>query len=161
MITTRNATREDIPTLYAILNEVVEIGGTTAFVPPFSQTDFETYFMTERMFSMVVAIDEAGDILGWQTLDAHELLPKDVGDIGSYAKLGHVGQGIGTKMFEHTVRNARECGLAEIHAAIRADNQSGLTYYSKMGLTDCDFEPNFTLKTGEVVGRISKRFDLG
>ncbi len=161
MITTRDAVREDIPALYEILNEIVEIGGTTAFMSPFEQADFDRCFFTERRFSLVVAQDESGDILGWQSLDQQNHLPKDIGDIGSYAKVGHAGKGIGAALFEHTKKNAKALGLGAINATIRADNESGLNYYSKMGFVDHSTDPSFALASGEVVGRVSKRYPLG
>lgn len=160
MITTRDAEPADIPTLYDILNEIVEIGGTTSFLPPFTQTDFKKYFFTERCLSLVVAQNTSGKILGWQALDLHKKLPKDVGDVGSYVKIGHVGKGVGTAVFKHTKKNAMALGLTQINATIRADNQSGLSYYTKMDFVDHSTDPSFALPSGEIVGKISKRYQL-
>lgn len=68
--------------------------------------------------------------------------------------------GVATALFATTTAQARELGLSAINATIRADNVSGLAFYSKMGVEDCGIAKQLPLKDGTPVDRISKRYCL-
>jgi L-amino acid N-acyltransferase YncA len=55
---------------------------------------------------------------------------------------------------------ARALGLTALNAPIRADNRPGLACHARMGFRDHAHAPDFRLKDGTRVGRVSKRFDL-
>ena len=55
---------------------------------------------------------------------------------------------------------ARAAGVAVLNATIRADNRPGLAYYARLGFVDYSADPGWALKSGAVVGRVSRRLDL-
>ncbi|MEL7258347.1 MAG: GNAT family N-acetyltransferase, partial [Pseudomonadota bacterium] len=90
----------------------------------------------------------------------HENLPDDAADIATFVKLGQTGLGIGSKLFERTKSEARRLGYAWLNATIRADNESGLTYYQSRGFEDYKRIRNTQLADGTIVDRICKRYKL-
>ncbi len=68
--------------------------------------------------------------------------------------------GVGRALFPATRAAAEELGLEFINATIRADNVSGLAYYSKMGFEPYDRLVQVPLLDGTPVDRIKKRFKL-
>ncbi|MDB5552313.1 MAG: GCN5-related N-acetyltransferase, partial [Rhizobium sp.] len=69
-------------------------------------------------------------------------------------------KGVGTALFPVTRAAAEKLGLAFINATIRADNVSGLAYYTAMGFEDYDRQVGVPLLDGTPVDRIKKRFLL-
>ena len=57
--------------------------------------------------------------------------------------------GIGSRLFEAT-RDRRKLGYQWINAHIRADNESGLTFYQSRGFRDWKHVQGVTLKNGMV-----------
>jgi GNAT superfamily N-acetyltransferase len=87
-------------------------------------------------------------------------LPPGWAAIASFVKVGLTGQGIGRSLFAATTAAARAAGITTIDATIRADNRSGLTFYSALGFRDYAAIPAVPLRNGTPVDRIRKRFDL-
>lgn len=63
-------------------------------------------------------------------------LPSDWAVIATYVALDQQGRGIGRKLLAATLAAAREAGVSNIDATIRAENTGGLAYYSRMGFVD-------------------------
>jgi len=152
---------EDIGPCCSILNEIIAAGGTTAFQQPFDTATFEDAYVNGRdHICCHVAVDKAGQITGFQWLGRHPKLPDDCGDIATFARRHPVLRGVGTALFAETRKVAQAQGLKQINAKIRADNRSGLGYYSKMGFADYAIEPSVPLADGTLVDRVFKRFTL-
>ncbi|WP_343031999.1 hypothetical protein [Roseovarius bejariae] len=75
-------------------------------------------------------------------------------------KLGTTGLGIGSRLFETTRAAARALGYQWINATIRAHNTGGLAYYQSRGFEEYARHPEQRLDDGQLVGKVSKRFDL-
>ena len=121
----------------ALLNEIIAIGGTTAFEDPLTQEDMLAWYIeSERLYCCHVAVDDANKISGFQSLDRNDDYPLGIGDIATFARQSPLVKGVGTALFQATQTFARQANLAAINAKIRADNVSGLAYYSKMGFQD-------------------------
>ena len=151
----------DVPQLCALLNEIIEIGGTTAHQKTFSHKTFaEKFLLQETKISSLVACNEAGERLGFQTVDSWADLPDDWGDISTFARVSDKVKGVGTALFEATCKIVRENGFVAINAAIRADNVSGLAYYEKMGFETYEILKDRTLADGTIVDRVLKRYFL-
>lgn len=151
----RRATPEDAPQMCDILNDVIAIGGTTAYQTPRNPDYFDRLF-DEGAFAHVVTID--GEILAYQWITPLE--PPRLAQIATFAKPGTVQRGMGTALFPHTRSVARELGYSEIDATIRADNTGGLAYYSKMGFVDVGVTRDQPLTDGTKVDRIHKLIKL-
>lgn len=158
-ITVRRAGTLDCRGMADLLNEVIKIGGTTAYVTPFS-TEMMKDKVKEPSSVWHVAETDEGEIVGFQWFVRHPDIAEDGVSIATFAKVGATGLGIGSKLFEVTRKTAIDLGYRYLHAVIRADNESGLTYYQSRGFEDIQRIPNQTLDDGMVVDKIWKRYDL-
>lgn len=158
----RDTTPADAHELAALLNAIIARGGTTAHEDPFTPERLdETYLTGPDVLTSVVAVDtETGRLEGFQALIRDEAIPKDWGDITTFARVGGTQQGVGSALFEATRERARALGLAALNAQIRADNSGGLAFYSKMGFEDYQVDRAVPLNDGTPVDRINKRYPL-
>lgn len=158
-VTIRPVDPGDVPALCDLLNEVIRIGGTTAFERPLTVEAFiDQFFKSQIQISFLVAEAETGELLGFQTLLTHEQLPDDWADIATFARVGAQAAGIGRALFAETVTIARRFGLVAINATIRADNAGGQAYYDAMGFVTYKVDEKVPLKSGYRVDRISKGY---
>ncbi len=158
----RPATLSDAAQMTDLLNEIVRIGGTTALLEEVSIETTKTFIETLKTTGCIhVACDKSsGDLLGYQSLEYYDDLPKTLGIIATFSKVGGTKRGIGTALFATTRAAAPALGFTEIDATIRADNTGGLAYYSKMGFEDHSMGEPVQLNDGSTVDRISKRLLL-
>ena len=155
----RAAMDDDRHGLVDLLNEIVRVGGTTAIETPLDPATFADWFLDgARCLSCFVADAPDGVALGFQALGTHAKLPPACGDIATFVRLGHAGRGIGRALFRRTVEAARKAGLTELNATIRADNDGGLGFYSRLGFVDHHRERDVPLQDGTAVDRLSKRY---
>ncbi len=160
-IAIRAFVHNDLPQMTELLNEIIEIGGTTAYLSPLTESDLESW--TKRKVAHArwnVAQDDTGRIVGFQWAESHPNLPPEAASIATFVRVGVVGAGIGSKLFAKTSEQMKELGFEWINASIRSDNDSGLRYYSKMGFRDWKVEPDAKLSDGRVTGKNHKRFNL-
>lgn len=160
-ITIRPAQPADAENMSALLNQIIEIGGTTALLTPQTPEDLRDWMGKHgARASWHVAVDETGRILGQQSAEPHEKLPHDAADIASFVHIDAVGKGVGTSLFAATCTRIRTLGYTWLNASIRSDNASGLSYYTKMGFVDWKIEPDARIADGRITGKTHKRFDL-
>ena len=86
--------------------------------------------------------------------------PPEACDIASFVQVGRTGLGIGSALFDATAQAAARLGYVWINATIRADNHGGLTYYQSRGFRDWHYDEGVSLASGQVVDKISKRYDV-
>jgi len=155
----RLAHTEDIPALLKILNEIIKIGGTTAFQEPLTDSEFSEYFVSGANCQCCFLCEDDRDAaLGFQALSVAARLPDDWGDIATFARVSNKVKGVGSILFSSTLTFATEAKLNAINATIRADNIQGLSYYEKLGFVDYDIARAVPLKDGTPVDRISKKY---
>ncbi|KZL02723.1 MULTISPECIES: GNAT family N-acetyltransferase [unclassified Pseudovibrio] len=159
----RKTQRNDVDELLALLNRIIEAGGTTALEKPLNKGEFIEWFLEAKILeSSVCAIDrDSGEPLGFQTASHYGDIPADWVDIGTFVKPGLHKSGIGSALFKATLANLEGKGLVAITATIRADNTGGLAYYTSRGFKDYKVLEAVPLADGTPVNRICKRFDLG
>ena len=161
MIHIRQAGAMDARQMAELLNAVIRKGGTTAFTNEVTRDTILDWLEQAPPNSLWhLAEDETGALLGFQYIKPHPNLPHEACDIATFVKLGATGLGIGSKLFETTKTAARALGYHWINATIRADNTGGLAYYQSRGFEDYARLPAQGLVDGQVVDKISKRFDL-
>ena len=160
-ITIRPAQAQDAQGMAEVLNEIIQIGGTTAYTDPVTP-DYLMGRMSEATDASAwhVAIDDSGDCVGFQWITTAAYLPPEACEIATFAKVGRTGLGIGTKLFAATKAAAISLGYSWINANIRSDNDSGLAYYTAKGFKDYDRQIGIELANGHVVDKTLKRFDL-
>ena len=161
MITIRKAGTLDAQGMADLLNEIIDIGGTTAIVEQVDRnTLLEWMAHAAHQSAWHVAETESGEILGFQFVEPRKGLPADACDIATFVRVGYSGHGTASKLFEQTKAAARALGYRWINATILADNAGGLAYYQSRGFEDYRHHPNVPLADGQTVDRISKRYDL-
>lgn len=150
----------DMAALTAIINAIIAIGGTTAYEDPFTEDRLAALLLDDpRLICCHTALDPAdGAPAGYQVLKRHPDLPPGWGDIATFARVEPKLPGVGRALFAATSAFARAQGLVAINATIRADNESGLGYYGRMGFEDYAVAKAVPLKDGTPVDRISTRF---
>jgi len=162
-LTTRRATPDDAEAVASLINEIIRIGGTTAYEIPFDRDSADHEFISGRHVLSCVLAESDGDLLGFQILfgsTEEEPQPDGWAAIGTYARVGQTRGGVGSALFEETKKAARAAGVRTIDATIRADNTGGLAFYSRMGFVDYDRRIAVPLKDGTRMDRVRKRFDL-
>jgi L-amino acid N-acyltransferase YncA len=164
-LTTRPAQPADAPVMCAILNAIIAIGGTTAYEDPFTPETMTANYIAAPALIRCTLAEIDGQPVGFQALwhldpSGPDSLSPGWAYIASFVQPGLTGQGIGRALFTATTAAARAAGIATIDATIRADNASGLTFYSAMGFRDDAIVRAVPLKDGTPVDRIRKRFDL-
>ena len=161
MIHVRQATPLDTRQMAALLNEIIAKGGTTAHTKPVTPEDIQAQMrLYPGQTSWFLAEDAKAQTLGFQEIRPHPNLPADTCDIATFVRLGQTGLGIGTQLFDATKKRAKKLGYAWINATIRADNDSGLTYYQSKGFETYTRIADTRLADGTIVDRICKRYDL-
>ncbi|KMK65284.1 sortase-like acyltransferase [Puniceibacterium sp. IMCC21224] len=139
-----------------LLNEIIAIGGSTAFVDPMTRSDIANWMSaTPDRAAWHVAESDSGKILGFQWIEPHSDLPPQACTIATFVQPGRTGLGIGSALFDATARAARGLGFKWINATIRTDNGSGIAYYQSRGFEDWN-----TIADAPVAPRVMKRFIL-
>jgi len=156
----RQAVENDVAELCAILNDIIEIGGTTAYETKLSDAQFHEHFLNgSSCIACLVALDTTM-CLGFQALSIRSDLPDGWLDIATFARTDNKVKGVGTALFQKTKLQFKNEKSSHINATIRADNRSGLAYYTKMGFTDRTVRKAVPLQDGTCIDRISKQFKL-
>jgi L-amino acid N-acyltransferase YncA len=159
----RPATADDAAEMASLINEIIAIGGTTAYEDAFDrQAMHDAYVSPPNLICCTIA-EENGVILGFQGLfhpDSDDPATDGWAYIATFVRVGRNGGGVGRALFAETAQRARAMGVKTIDATIRADNAGGLRFYSSLGFRDYGRLTAMPLKNGIPVDRIRKRFDF-
>ena len=161
----RPARRADAPDMTALLNQIIEIGGTTAHQTPFDEDRMHDHYIAAPALigCQVAEIDNA--VRGFQWLrwgdPEKDEVPQGWAIIASFVSVQVAGHGIGRQLFKATLSVAENVGVKAIDATIRADNTSGLRYYSGIGFDDYARLKDIPLTDGTRVDKIRKRLEIG
>ena len=108
-----------------------------------------------------------GHIVGFQSLEwsdpewaGADRIGTDWAFIASFVAPDNLGKGIGKRLFEHTKQRALSASVNTIDATIRADNESGLRYYTRLGFIEYDRISASPLSDGTLIDRIRKKMHL-
>lgn len=160
-LTVRPITSDDMAQACTILNEIIRIGGTTAFEVEVAEQEFARMYVTgEDLISCHVALDLHHRVAGFQWIGRNPKLPADCADIATFSRRSAPLRGAGRALFAVTRTLAKQTGYGWINATIRADNAAGLGYYTKMGFVDHAVARGVPLRDGTPVDRVSKRLKL-
>lgn len=156
----RKTSPADAVQITEILNEIIEIGGTTAYQTPRTPEYFKRLVTPEDPKIFLHVAEEDGHVLGFQWLEPLDPPEDRLGGIATFAKPGITRRGIGSALFGATKAAAIAAGYSGIIAVIRADNTGGLAYYRKMGFEDHSVDPQVPLTDGTPVDRVRKQLML-
>ena len=156
----REACANDSKELCSILNEIIEVGGTTGYEIKLSESEFEfeSCFLTGENYIGCFLAENDKMILGFQSLPNHPDLFGSWADIATFTRMTSKIGGVGTSLFKKTLKFSRKQNISTLNATTRADNKSGLSYYNKMGFTDYSVAMGIPLQNGTLVDRISKKY---
>jgi len=156
----RPATPQDAAAMSALKNWIIRIGGTTAHETEHDAAYIDAHYISGTgVICCNLAEDDSG-LIGFQSISRHAALSEGWGDIGSYVNPDRQRTGAGAALFAATLAVARQRRVVVINATIRADNVPGLGYYNRRGFVDYASDPEYQMKDGRRVGRISKRFEV-
>lgn len=161
MISVRRAGVLDARPLADLLNEIIELGGTTALTTPISVTEIKDWITRQpNRSAWHLAEDDRGAVLGFQFIEPADYLPEEAAEIATFAKVGKVQMGIGSALFKATQIAARQLGYSWINANIRTDNFGGLAYYQSRGFEDYAKKSGVSVGSGLTVDKCLKRYNL-
>lgn len=161
MITVRPPIALDTADMARLLNEIIEIGGTTARTASVTGADIAELMQQHPTRSAWhVALDDAEKVVGFQWISPEDYLPPEAVDISTFVQVGRTGLGIGSALFDATKKAAKSLGYKWINANIRGDNEGGLIYYQSRGFEDYKVLEGYRLKDGQIVDKKLKRFTL-
>jgi L-amino acid N-acyltransferase YncA len=151
----------DTRSMAKLLNGIIEQGGTTAMTRAVTAQDLSEWMaFAPGQSAWHVALDDSEQVCGFQWIEPNTKLPREAVDIATFVRIGQTGLGIGSALFDATAKAAKDLGYVWINATIRADNEGGLTYYQSRGFRDWKIDEDVPLANGQLVDRISKRYDI-
>jgi len=151
----------DAPSMARLLNEIIEVGGTTALVRPVTGDDLVEWMgFAPDQSAWHVALDKEEKVVGFQWISPSEQLPPHAAEIATFVQIGRTGLGIGSSLFNATAKAAKSLGYKWIRANIRADNEGGLTYYQSRGFRDYDVIEGYKMADGTLVNKRLTRYDV-
>ncbi len=156
----RSGRSSDGQAMIEILQEIVDIGGTTAFEGTVPATFLEGHLSGTKSGSAVHVAEADGNVIGFQYIEPHPSGTEGLAQIATFAKVGGTQRGIGSALFVKTRVAALALGYDTIDATIRADNAGGLAYYARMGFADHSVRKGQPLSDGSPVDRVSKRLKI-
>jgi RimJ/RimL family protein N-acetyltransferase len=161
-IEVRPVRKTDASELAMLLNEIISRGGTTALEEPFTPDALARRLLIgPDVICCFVAVGRATRrLLGFQSLERSHGLPDDIGDIGTFVRVGLTQRGVGSTLFMATRTEAQRNKLQAINATIRADNIGGNAFYDRIGFVYHRVQRAASLKDGTPVDRISKLYLL-
>lgn len=132
----RPATADDAEGMATVQNEIFAAGLRSA--PTDQDTVMNHYIANQHRIQCVVAVDDDGGILGFQSLqlstgDNPYGIAKGWGIIGTHVSPRAARRGVGSALFRATLAAAQDHGLRDIDASIGADNALGQAYYEAIG----------------------------
>lgn len=161
MIEVRRASSLDARSMAALLNAIIDVGGTTARVKTVTANDIaEMMGFSAAQSAWHVAIDKHENVTGFQWIQPYADIPAEACEISTFVQLGRTGLGIGSSLFEATKQAAKELGYVWINANIRTDNEGGVTYYQSRGFRDWRIDHDVALADGTIVSKVHKRYDI-
>ncbi len=139
----RLAAQSDAAAMALILNEIISIGGSTAYRKSFDAHGvIDTFISPKRGISCFLAV-EGSQVIGFQALEwadpdwpGEDPLPPDWAVIATYVDPKAHKQGVGRALFAQTALAAKDAGVRFIDATIRKENCGGQAYYQGVGFRD-------------------------
>ncbi|MEO1969590.1 MAG: GNAT family N-acetyltransferase [Sphingomonadaceae bacterium] len=132
----RPAIPTDAERMSRVLAEIIAVTGKDRAHDPASV--LSRYITYPTRVACSVAVDEHGDILGFQSLKKAEVgnsydTPVGWGIIGTHIRPSAHRRGVGKALFAQSKAAAVVAGLPKIDAYIGADSPAALAYYDAMG----------------------------
>jgi GNAT superfamily N-acetyltransferase len=131
----RPATAGDHHALFAAYAQIVEAGDGFPHSAPLSRADFDDYWVAHT--SALWVLQDAGALIG-----AYYLKPNFVGraahicNAGYFVLAPHRGQGLGRRLVEHSLRQARRLGFDAMQFNLVFASNPARAMYRKLGFLE-------------------------
>ncbi|MFB7269180.1 GNAT family N-acetyltransferase [Streptomyces sp. NPDC056244] len=133
----REATTEDWPAIWPFFHEIVAAGETFSYPLDLDETQGREWWMPAAPNRTVVAVDEAGTVLGTAKMGRNQS-----GNAGHVATASYMvdparsGRGVGRELVEYTLDWARTAGFRSIQFnAVVETNTYAVKLYESLGFT--------------------------
>jgi ribosomal protein S18 acetylase RimI-like enzyme len=137
----RRATTNDAAAIVAVLKVIAAERVYTAIDQPWSVDSQRQYLaLLSPREAIHVAVDDRGEIIGYQTLDRWApSIPSmaHVGQLGTFLAPAWRRRGVGHALFRITSDFARKSAFAKFVIQVRASNQSAQEFYKRLGFLEC------------------------
>ena len=112
---------------------------------------FDRLLDTAKGYPSAVAKDETGKVVGFAFLHAYHFASTmhRTGDIAYFLLPEASHQGLGTKILNDFIEEAREIGMDNIMACISSHNMESLNFHIKNGFIECGRFPKVGKKFGQ------------
>jgi phosphinothricin acetyltransferase len=100
---------------------------------------FDHFLKMCEGYPALTAKDEQGNILGFGMLRAYNPFStfSQTAEITYFIKSGYTGRGIGKKMLDYLLAEAKEKGITSVIASISSLNEGSINFHKKNGFVEC------------------------
>ncbi|MEV4876307.1 GNAT family N-acetyltransferase [Streptomyces cyaneofuscatus] len=143
----REATIEDWPAIWPFFHGIIAAGETLTYPLDLGKEDAQGWWLVAAPSRVVVAVDEAGEVLGTAKMNRkHMGNGSHVASATYLVDPAHSGKGVGRALCEHSVEWARTSGFRAMQFnAVVETNTRAVKLYESIGF--------------EVIGTLPEGFD--
>lgn len=100
---------------------------------------FQSFINLTQGYPFLVARDPSGRVLGFGCLRPYSPLPtfSRAAEITNFVSPEHIGEGIGQRILDRLLQEARKMGIITILASISSQNSQSLAFHKKNGFVEC------------------------
>jgi L-amino acid N-acyltransferase YncA len=131
----REATNEDWPAIWPFFHTIVAAGETFTYPPGLDETQGRDWWLLEAPNRTVVAVDDAGTVLGTAKMNNnHQGNGDHVASASYMVDPAHSGRGLGRVLCEYSVEWARAAGFRAMQFnAVVESNVHAVKLYRSLG----------------------------
>jgi phosphinothricin acetyltransferase len=149
----RLAVREDLPAIVAIYNQAVAERNAAGDLEPKRLEDQIAWYDAHppETYPVFVCVrDGDAEVVGWSSVSAYRpgrQAMRDVGEVSHYVAREHRGQGVGSRLVDHTLRDCRRTGKRVLIAVVMERNAGSLALLTKHGFRQWGFLPESLVRS--------------
>lgn len=131
----REATAADWPAIWPFLHRIVAAGDTFTFPADLGEAAARDIWLLPEPHRTVVAVDDAGQVLGTAKMNANQMgNGAHIASASYMVAPEHSGQGVGRALVEYSVEWARAAGFRGMQFnAVAASNVYAVKLYESLG----------------------------
>ena len=134
----RRAEASDLEAITTIYNEAIQTTTATFDTEPQSIEQRRVWFESHDQRHPILVVESGGQVLGWACLAKWSDRPayKDTVETSFYVKEEHRGQGIGRKLKQAMIEQARQLGFHSLIARVAEGSEASLHLNKAFGFRD-------------------------
>lgn len=140
------------------------IGNSYAAYPedPVPYEFFDHLLETCKRYPTVVARNPGGEIAGFGLLRPHNPMPsfRRTAEITYFIRPGETGKGLGSKMLDRLLADAKKQGIRTILASISSLNEGSIRFHGHHGFVECGRFSKVAEKKGVLFDTVWMQKDL-